>query len=141
MKLTLWQEVDLIVGSQSFDSRTILADGEPTVRLTAWEHNLTTGGQTWTPARIGHGNLKQTLSLLGDECDVSIFAAETVNPLRPYAGGEAEKRLVIPVAEVRVNAAGAVVLSADLFTGDVRSVEHADDRIAATAAAFGDVVS
>lgn len=140
-EVTLWQEVALEEGTQELASRhflyTFTAEGSADVLMTSCEHALTWGGETWQPARISHDKLTQTLSPLGDVCDVAVFAGEQSSPLPAYALGEMERRLFVLVEEATVDDDGAVTAVVEKFSGEVRSVEHQDDTLVAKAAAFG----
>lgn len=145
LEVALWQEVALEEGTQEQAQRAMLytfsQDGGSTVRLTSCEHALTTGGHTWTPARVEHRDHVGTLTLVGDACEIAVFAGEQNHPLRAALAGEAERRLFVTVTEAVLDASGAVTTTTEIFSGEVRSVQHSGDALVARAAAFGAVFS
>jgi hypothetical protein len=146
--LKLWQEVSLTGSpppSQSGSSKAHLYVftwyGGSTHRLSSWEHSLSWGGHIFTPARIAHDQLRQTVTPLGDECEVSIFADEPGNPLTPMLSGDAERLLSVEIAQVSIAGDGSVTAYNELFTGAVRSCELKEDKLVGHASSFGGVFS
>lgn len=144
--LKFWQQVTLTGSpppSQAGDARghcyTFRWDGGTTSRLTSWEHAIVYGSDTWVPARISKMQLRTTMESWGDECDVGLFAEEPGNPMAPILAGEAERRLSVEIAEVVLDASGAVLSFTEIFTGEVRSAELKGDKIVGKAASFGGV--
>lgn len=139
--IKLWQELD--EGTQSGDGRALLAsftwEGGTTTRLTSWEHALTYSSNSYAPSQIKKSQLRKTMSPLGDECDIEIWAEEPGNPLAPLLAGEAERKLNVTIGEAVVNSSGTVTSYAETFTGTVRSVELKSDLLVGRAAAYGAV--
>lgn len=84
-------------------------------RLTSYESDVTIGGNTWTSARVEHGEIRQTLRLDRDELSVSIRWDSWLEVLLP---GRTDGVVRLTITRCQVTA-GVGSSSAAIFTGDV----------------------
>lgn len=139
--LRMWREVDLVGAVvQSSPAVTHLytltwADGRTPTRYTAWESPQTYLGQPYTPARVSHSGLKETLAPIGDKVSLSVFVGEPGNPLLELSAGEIESRLYLEIVECEPgNPVGNPEI---VFSGEVRTTSDEGANIIGHCATYG----
>jgi hypothetical protein len=138
----IWAEVAQVGDPlQSGDGEAYLYafawEGGSVLRLTNWESSLTYSANAYAPGRVSHDELRLSLTALGDEVDIEIFAEEAGNPLKPLLQGEAERVLKVEIWKARVNSSGAVTSAVSWFSGTIPQARHEDDRLIGHAVTLG----
>jgi uncharacterized phage protein (TIGR02218 family) len=103
-----------------------------TQRLTDWESPVEALEATWTPARIEHGRIRQSLRPQNEECEIKV-AIEDAPILQPLLRLELESSVGIEIHEVNLRTLTARML----FTGVVQSARAKGQSMNLKAAAFG----
>lgn len=87
-----------------------------TLRLTDWDSPVTASGATWSPARIEHDRIRNTLKPQGEECEIKAALADI--PLaEPLLRLEMEGQLHAEIALMELPSGGPHTL----FSGTVKS--------------------
>lgn len=112
-----------------------ITDGTETWRVTSYASALTLSGQTYTPARIEHGEMKERLNLDASECTVTLRDWPD-SPFARYRLERAPAPLTLTIHE-GVPSGGALTSAAPIWTGRVRSPKWAGPILTLAVGGFG----
>lgn len=87
-----------------------------TTTVTDWESTITTTGGTWTPARIEHGRLKQSLKPQNENCEITCYT-EDIPTIEPLARLELETPAAIEIHQMTLPSGTPTMIFAGTITG------------------------
>lgn len=101
-------------------------------RLTDWESTITALAQTWTPARVEHGRIRQSLKPQNEDCEVTV-ALDDAPVIEPLLRAETESPVNVRIYEMELPAGTPQML----FSGSAWKARGIGRKVRITAAAFG----
>ena len=99
--------------------------------LTDWESPVEVGETVWTPARIEHGRIRQTLIPQNEDCEITVFL-DDIPLIEPLARLELETPAKVEIHEIELPGGTPRML----FSGTLRNSRLRGKKATLRAAAF-----
>jgi len=104
--------------------------------LTDWESPISALSQTWTPARVEHGRLRQSLKPQNEDCEITVWL-DDLALIQPMLRMESESPVSVIIYEMELPAGTPQML----FSGSAWTARGTGKKVKVKAAAFGGVMS